>query len=42
LILVFGRRKILFFQIDIQASEAFNYFGKLEIIEDALGQQEAD
>jgi hypothetical protein len=34
--LVFGRRKILLFQIDVQTSEALNDFGKLEIIEDAL------
>lgn len=32
LILVFGRRKILFFQADIQACEAFNDFRQFEII----------
>jgi hypothetical protein len=32
LIFIFGRRKIFLFQIDVQASEALNDFGKLEII----------
>jgi hypothetical protein len=36
LILELGRRKIFLFQVDVQASEAFNDFGKLEIIENTL------
>jgi hypothetical protein len=36
LVFVFGRRKVFLFQIDVQTGQAFDNFGKFEIIEDAL------